>query len=106
MKPTSVFALIATGLIGASLSGLALARSGDESDVDKVNGSIHLPENSTAGKLSTVNGSIHVGSNSRVRNASTVNGGIEIGGGTQIDSIETVNGGVSIGEKADRKSVV
>jgi DUF4097 and DUF4098 domain-containing protein YvlB len=99
MKRTLLFALIATGLLSTGLSGAVLARGGDDSDVDKVNGSIHLPENSTAGKLSTVNGSIHVGANSHVRNASTVNGGVEIGGGSQLDSVETVNGGVSIGEK-------
>jgi hypothetical protein len=75
----------------------ALADNGD--DIDKVNGSIRVPDNSTAGKLSTVNGGIHVGAGAHVKTTETVNGGIDIDRDSTVVSVETVNGGVVIGEK-------
>lgn len=77
--------------------GAALPAFADDSDIDKVNGSIQVAEGSTAGKLSTVNGGIHVGSNAHARSAETVNGGIEVGSGATLDSLETVNGGLRVG---------
>ncbi len=75
----------------------ALPAFADDSDVDKVNGSIQVADGSSAGKLSTVNGGIHVGSNAHARSAETVNGGIEVGDGATLDSLETVNGGLHLG---------
>ncbi|MEO8802255.1 MAG: hypothetical protein ABI304_10140 [Rudaea sp.] len=76
------------------------AFAGNESlDIDKVNGSIHVPDNATAGKLSTVNGSIHVGAGAHVSDTDTVNGDIDIGDGSSVASVNTVNGGIHIGAK-------
>ncbi|HET8941485.1 MAG TPA: hypothetical protein VFN13_05810 [Rudaea sp.] len=74
------------------------AFAGNESlDIDKVNGSIHVPDNATAGKLSTVNGSIHVGGHAHTSAVETVNGGIDIGDGSSVVSLDTVNGGIHVG---------
>ncbi len=75
-----------------------LADNGDM-DIDKVNGSIRVPDNATAGKLTTVNGGIHVGAGAHVKATETVNGGIDIDRDGTVVSVETVNGGVNIGEK-------
>ncbi len=68
-------------------------------DIDKVNGSIRVPDNATAGKLTTVNGGIHVGAGAHAKSAETVNGGIDVDRDSTLGSLETVNGGVNIGEK-------
>jgi DUF4097 and DUF4098 domain-containing protein YvlB len=67
---------IACTLFALGLAGLSYAD--DSLDIDKVNGSIHVPDNTTAGKLTTVNGGIHVGANSHVKSTETVNGGIDV----------------------------
>ena len=85
--------LLALGLTAAAYAG------NDDLDIDKVNGSIHVPDNATVGKLSTVNGSVHIGANSHTSSAETVNGGIDVEAGATLDSLETVNGGIHIGEK-------
>ncbi|MDR3387421.1 MAG: hypothetical protein P4L92_10245 [Rudaea sp.] len=85
--------LLALGLAGGAYAG------NDDLDIDKVNGSIHVPDNATVGKLSTVNGSIHVGANVHAKSAETVNGGIDIETAATLDSLETVNGGIHIGDK-------
>jgi acetyltransferase-like isoleucine patch superfamily enzyme len=92
--------LIPALLLGLTLATVAHAhRDGnDDLDIDKVNGSIHVPDNATAGKLSTVNGGIRVGANAHAKSAETVNGGIDVESGSTIDSLETVNGGVHLGE--------
>jgi hypothetical protein len=83
----------------------ALADNSDL-DIDKVNGSIRVPDNATAGKLSTVNGGIHVGASAHVKSAETVNGGIDIDRDSTVASVETVNGGVNIGEKTHVEKTV
>jgi DUF4097 and DUF4098 domain-containing protein YvlB len=85
-------------LLAIGLGQAALA-SNDDLDIDKVNGSIHVPDNATAGKLSTVNGGIRIGTGARAKSAETVNGGIDVGSDATLDSLETVNGGLRIGEK-------
>jgi len=87
-------------LLGLTLTSAAYARrdANDDLDIDKVNGSIHVPDNATAGKLSTVNGGIRIGANAHVRSAETVNGGIDVESGSTVDSLETVNGGLHLGE--------
>lgn len=80
--------------------GSAFAAGNADLDIDKVNGSIHVPDNATVGKLSTVNGSIHVGNGAHAVEAGTVNGGIEIGDAASIDALNTVNGGIHIGARA------
>jgi len=77
--------------------GLAATAFADSADIDKVNGSIHVDDNSTAGKLTTVNGGIHVGANAHAGSVETVNGGIDIGAGAGVASVETVNGDVTVG---------
>ncbi len=83
-------------LAAAALSQVAFAGN-EDMDIDKVNGSIHVPDNATVGKLSTVNGGIHVGANARAKSAETVNGGIDVEDGATVDSLETVNGGIHLG---------
>jgi len=78
--------------------GHAALASNDDLDIDKVNGSIHVPDNATVGKLSTVNGGIRIGAGAHAKSAETVNGGIDAAAGVSIDSLETVNGGLRIGE--------
>jgi acetyltransferase-like isoleucine patch superfamily enzyme len=86
-------------LLALGLAGTAYAGGNDDLDIDKVNGSIHVPDNATVGKLSTVNGSVHVGTNAHAKSGETVNGGIDVESGATLDSLETVNGGIHIGEK-------
>ena len=83
----------------------ALADNSDM-DIDKVNGSIRVPDNATAGKLSTVNGGIHIGAGAHVKTAETVNGGVDVDRDSTLTSIETVNGGVQVGEKVKVEKTV
>ncbi len=92
-------------LLLACAAAPALADNSDL-DIDKVNGSIRIPDNSTAGKLSTVNGGIHVGAGAHVKTTETVNGGTDIDRDSTVTSIETVNGGVQIGEKVKVEKTV
>ena len=85
--------LLVLGLAAAAYAG------NDDLDIDKVNGSIHVPDNATVGKLSTVNGSVHVGANAHAKSAETVNGGIDVETGATVDSLETVNGGIHMSDK-------
>jgi hypothetical protein len=93
MLRTALSLLLAFGLIGAACADNA------DLDIDKVNGSIHVPDNATAGKLTTVNGSIHIGANAHTQGAETVNGGIDVAAGSTVASLETVNGGIHLAEK-------
>ena len=87
-------------LLGLALATAAHARhdANDDLDIDKVNGSIRVPDGATAGKLSTVNGGIRIGANAHAKSAETVNGGIDVENGSTLDSLETVNGGLHLGE--------
>ena len=93
--------LVLALLLGLTFTGAAQARhdANDDLDIDKVNGSIHVPDNATVGKLSTVNGGIRIGANAHAKAAETVNGGIDVEDGATVDSLETVNGGLHIGAK-------
>jgi hypothetical protein len=93
MIRTAFSLLLACGLIGAACA------DNSDLDIDKVNGSIHVPDNATVGKLTTVNGSIHIGANAHAKSAQTVNGGIDVDTGSTLDSLETVNGGIHLAEK-------
>ena len=88
-----ILCLLALGLATTAFAG------NDDLDIDKVNGSIHVPSSATVGKLSTVNGGINVGANAQAKSAETVNGGIDLDSGVTIGSLETVNGGIRVGEK-------
>ncbi|MBS0438164.1 MAG: hypothetical protein JSS33_02035 [Proteobacteria bacterium] len=92
MKRLALVALSAAFAIGT-----AFAAGNTDLDIDKVNGSIHVPDNATIGKLSTVNGSIHVGDGAHAADASTVNGSIHLGANVTIDALDTVNGGIHVG---------
>lgn len=90
---------IALSLLLAATAATAIASGNGDLDIDKVNGSISVPDNATAGKLSTVNGSVHVGAGAHIRSADTVNGGIDVGDGSTVESLDTVNGGIHVGAK-------
>jgi DUF4097 and DUF4098 domain-containing protein YvlB len=94
MKPIALFLWSAMFAAGA-----AVAAGNAGQDIDKVNGSIHVADAATAGKLSTVNGSIHVGNGAHAAAASTVNGSIGIGEDATLDSLDTVNGAIRIGAR-------
>ncbi|MBS0555963.1 MAG: hypothetical protein JSR27_00960 [Proteobacteria bacterium] len=94
------FALLALSAILATGTALAAGNADLNSrdlDIDKVNGSIHVPDNATAGTLSTVNGSIHVGDGAHATSATTVNGSLHIGANDTLESLDTVNGGIHVG---------
>ena len=92
MKRFALIALSATLAVGS-----AFASGNADLDIDKVNGSIRVPDSATVGKLSTVNGSIHVGDGAHSTSATTVNGSIHIGANGVLESLDTVNGGIHIG---------
>jgi DUF4097 and DUF4098 domain-containing protein YvlB len=93
------FALFA--LSAALVVGTAFAGGNADLDIDKVNGSIHVPDNATVGKLSTVNGSIHVGDGAHATgDLSTVNGSIHVGANGTLKSADTVNGAIHVGAGA------
>ena len=89
--------LALVALSAALACGTAFAAGNADLDIDKVNGSIHVPDNATVGKLSTVNGSIHVGDGAHAAGATTVNGSIHLGANATIDALDTVNGGIHVG---------
>ena len=78
-------------ILSLCFAGSASARG---TDIDKVNGSIHIETAQQVGNLSTVNGSIDVGDGAGAAKVSTVNGGIELGDRANADSLGTVNGGI------------
>ncbi|HEX4479997.1 MAG TPA: hypothetical protein VH082_04260, partial [Rudaea sp.] len=89
-----------------ALAALPALADNSDMDIDKVNGSIRVPDNATAGKLSTVNGGIHVGAGAHVKTTETVNGGTDVDRDSTVVSIETVNGGVQVGEKVKVEKTV
>ncbi len=68
-----------------------------EKDLDSVNGSITVGNNSHVDDLDTVNGSIKVGTGSTVGKVDTVNGSIKFRDGVTADSVEAVNGSLTLG---------
>jgi DUF4097 and DUF4098 domain-containing protein YvlB len=89
-----------------ALAALPALADNSDMDIDKVNGSIRVPDNATAGKLSTVNGGIHIGAGAHVKTTETVNGGVDVDRDSTLVSIETVNGGVTVGEKTKVEKTV
>jgi hypothetical protein len=68
----------------------------DDKDIDKVNGSIEVAADQTAGDVSTVNGSIRILAGATVEEAETVNGSIGLGERGVAESLETVNGTIKL----------
>ncbi|MDE2085221.1 MAG: hypothetical protein KGI64_10200 [Xanthomonadaceae bacterium] len=97
MKRLALIALSAAIAVGTAFGSGNADLNNRDLDIDKVNGSIHVPDNATVGKLSTVNGSIHVGDGAHAISATTVNGSIHIGDNDTLESLDTVNGGIHIG---------
>lgn len=85
----------------ASLFLFASAAVFAADDVSKINGSIRIEANQTAGDLDTVNGSIHIGDGAHADKVGTVNGSIETGDNVTARSLGTVNGAIEVG-KASR----
>ena len=66
-------------------------------DISKVNGSVSLAPNQTAGRVSTVNGSVQIGALATADAVSTVNGQINVGAGARIrESAAAVNGRIQL----------
>src|SRR5690348_18236684 len=70
--------------------------AGDDSGMDKVNGSIHVEAGQAPQDASTVNGSIRLADNAKVEDVSTVNGSIKFGERAQAQSANTVNGSITL----------
>lgn len=62
----------------------------------RINGSIHVPDGTRRGELSTVKGSIRIGAAATVSAAHTVNGAIRIGARSTAGSLHTVNGAITL----------
>ncbi|OOG65353.1 hypothetical protein B0E46_03100 [Rhodanobacter sp. B04] len=77
--------------------GLPLLAVAQDSDIDKVNGSVRVEAGQHAGTVSTVNGAVHIAGGAVVRKTSTVNGAIELGDKAQANELGTVNGSISLG---------
>ena len=77
--------------------GLLLLAVAQDSDIDKVNGSVRVEAGQHAGTVSTVNGAVHIAGGAVVRKTSTVNGAIELGDKAQANELGTVNGSISLG---------
>jgi hypothetical protein len=89
---------LSTVLITAAFAlGLPLLAVAQDSDIDKVNGSVRVEAGQHAGTVSTVNGAVHIADGAVVRKASTVNGAIELGDKAQASELGTVNGAISLG---------
>ncbi|OOG53586.1 hypothetical protein [Rhodanobacter sp. C03] len=89
---------LSTALIAAAFAlGLPLLAIAQDSDIDKVNGSVRVEAGQHAGTVSTVNGAVHIADGAVVRKASTVNGAIELGDKAQASELGTVNGAISLG---------
>ena len=89
---------LSTVLITAALAlGLPLLAAAQDSDIDKVNGSVQVEAGQHAGAVSTVNGVVHIADGAVVHKTSTVNGAIELGDKAQASEVGTVNGEVTLG---------
>lgn len=88
--------------ISAVVLVLALGLGGavHASDLDKVNGDVHVASGQSVGDVSTVNGDVRVDDNGTVRKAETVNGSITIDAHATAASLETVNGSATLGTGA------
>jgi hypothetical protein len=94
----------ATALALASATGPVLAS--DDTDYEKVMGTVHVQPGEHAGKATTVNGSVDIGANAVVKHAETVNGSIVVHEHAAVGSVETVNGSIDIlqGAQVDGKA--
>jgi hypothetical protein len=90
----------------ALVLALALGGVAHASDLDKVNGDVHVSSGQSVGDVSTVNGDIRVDDKATVDKAETVNGSITIGAHASATSLETVNGSVTLGTDARVSGVV
>ena len=68
-----------------------------EKDLDSVNGSITVGNDSHVDDLDTVNGSIKVGRGSTVGKVDTVNGSVKFKNNVTADKVEAVNGALVLG---------
>lgn len=85
--------------ISAIVLVLALGLGGvvHASDLDKVNGDVHVTSGQSVGDVSTVNGDIRVDDKATIGKAETVNGSITIDAHGTATSLETVNGSATLG---------
>ena len=77
--------------------GLPLLAVAQDSDIDKVNGSVRVEAGQHAGTVSTVNGAVHIAGGAVVRKTRTINGAIELSDKAQANELGTVNGSISLG---------
>jgi DUF4097 and DUF4098 domain-containing protein YvlB len=75
------------------------------SDISKVNGSIHVTAGQTVGKVSSVNGAITIDQDVTARNVETVNGAIRVGARSRVETLEAVNGSITLAEGATAQSM-
>ncbi len=82
------------------VSSASLLRAADDSNYDKVLGSVQVHPGEHVDKATSVNGSVDIGADAVVKHAETVNGSISVHEHATVDSLETVNGSIDIGQGA------
>lgn len=88
----SISAVVLVLVLALGLGGVAHA-----SDLDKVNGDVHVASGQSVGDVSTVNGDVRVDDKATIGKAETVNGSITIDTHATATSLETVNGSITLG---------
>lgn len=88
-----------TTLSLAAILVLAVPAAFAQDDISKVNGTVEVAADSSAGSLSTVNGRVEIGARATSGDAETVNGRIEVGEGARVGDLSTVNGRIELGRQ-------
>jgi DUF4097 and DUF4098 domain-containing protein YvlB len=86
-----------------ALTGVLFVLAGcdrPDSEMKKINGSVHVAAGAAPTAAETVNGDIHIDDNAAVTAVNTVNGGIELGSNATASTLETVNGSITVGSNA------
>ena len=92
--------MLALACLCASVGASAHPDTGEATDIEKVNGSIHTEAGHRYGRLETVNGSIRIEAGTQAASAETVNGSIRVESSARLGSAETVNGSIKVAERA------
>jgi DUF4097 and DUF4098 domain-containing protein YvlB len=86
-----------------ALTGVLIVLAGcdrPDTEMKKINGSVHVAAGAAPAAAETVNGEIHIDDNAAVTAVNTVNGGIELGSNATASTLDTVNGSITVGSNA------
>jgi len=90
----------ALALLGAVALLSACSGADEGTELQKINGSIHVLAGKVPRVAESVNGGIHIDDNAKVSLANTVNGGITLGDRASADALNSVNGTITLGAGA------